>query len=81
MDRITVRNCSTNAYRINMMLQIEAGQTLRNQPVHIVTFTCKIPLRITRIVNTVISALTKVLDSTPHGGGPDPDRYTLQEIK
>ena len=29
-----------------MKLQIEAGQTLRNQPVHIVTFTCEIPLRI-----------------------------------
>ena len=29
-----------------MMLQIEAGQTLRNQPVHLVTFTCEISLRI-----------------------------------
>ena len=64
-----------------MMLQIEAGQSLRNQPVHIVTFTCEIPLRITRIENAGISARTKILDSTPHGGGPDSDRYALQEIK
>ena len=31
-----------------MKLQNEAEQTLRNQPVHIVTFTCEIPLRIKR---------------------------------
>ena len=29
-----------------MKLQIEAEQTLRSQPVHIVTFACEIPLRI-----------------------------------
>ena len=29
-----------------MKLQNKAKQTLRNQPVHIVTFTCEIPLRI-----------------------------------
>ena len=33
------------------------------------------------IVNTGISALTKALDGTPHGGGPDPNSYALQEIK
>ena len=32
-------------------------------------------------MNTGISALTKALDSTPHGGGPDPNCYALQEIK
>ena len=66
-----------------MKLQNEV-QTLRNQPVHIVTFACKIPfrikkipIRIMRIMWTGISALTKVLDSTPHGGGPDPYCHAL----
>ena len=28
-----------------------------------------------------ISALTKALNGTPHGGGPDPYCHALQEIK
>ena len=32
-------------------------------------------------MNRGISALTKVLNSASHGGGPDSDRYALQEIK
>ena len=32
-------------------------------------------------MNTGISALTKALDGTPHGGGPDPKCYALPEIK
>ena len=34
-----------------------------------------------RKMRTGKSALTKALDSTPHGGGPDPYCDTLQEIK
>ena len=34
-----------------------------------------------QIMRTGISALTKTLDCTPHGGGPDPYRDALQEIK
>ena len=34
-----------------------------------------------RIMRTGISALTETLDSTPHGGGSDPYRHALQEIK
>ena len=36
---------------------------------------------IMRIMRTGISALTKALDGTPHGGGPDPYCHALQEIK
>ena len=63
------------------MLQIDAGQTLRNQPVHLVTFTCEISLRIMWIQNTGTSALTEFLNSTPHGGGLDAHGDALQEIK
>ena len=34
-----------------------------------------------RIMRTGISVLTKALDCTPHGGGPDPYCHALQEIK
>ena len=33
------------------------------------------------IMRTGISALTKALDCTPHGGGPDPYCHALQEIR
>ena len=32
-------------------------------------------------MRTGISALTKALDCTPHGGGPDPYCHALQEIR
>ena len=32
-------------------------------------------------MRTGISALTKALNSTQHGGGPDPYCHALQEIK
>ena len=63
------------------MLQIHTWQTLRNQPVHLVTFTCEIPLRIMRIEYTGTSALTKLLNGTPHGGGPNSHDDALQGIK
>ena len=68
------------------MLQIQMGQTLKNQRMHIVTFTCEMLLtywnrRIMGILKTGTSALTKTLNSTPHGGGPDANSYALQEIK
>ena len=63
------------------MLQIHTGQALRNQPLHLVTFACEIPLRIMQIVYTGTSALTEFLQSTPHGGGPYAQYDALQEIK
>ena len=68
------------------MLQIQTGQTLRNQPVHLVTFTCEILLtywnrRITWILKMETSALTEILDGTPQGGDLDACGYALQEIK
>ena len=68
------------------MLQIQTGQTLKNQPVHLVTFAYEILLtywnrRIMWILKTGTSALTKVLSGTPQGGGPYAHYYALQEIK
>ena len=63
------------------MLQVHIWQTLRNQPVHLVTFTCGRHYGLCEIEYTGTSALTKLLYGTPHGGGPYSHDDTLQGIK
>ena len=33
------------------------------------------------VINAGTLALTKTMQRTPHGGGPNSNRYTLQEIE
>ena len=70
-----------------MKLQIEAEQTLRNQPVHIVTFACEIPLGLRDTPKDYADNEDRNISTHqsfglhPPGGGPDPYCHALQEIR